>query len=188
MPIALGLDLGTTSISAVAVGEDGGLVAKTTKVHHADLKSLPTGHAEQSPAVILDAAIDALRDVGSKLREPPSCLGITGQMHGVVLIDEALQPLTNLITWQDKRSLELSAHGRSLARRVSRALRRSGYTSHRLHAIAGLSRGDALRTARSGTGSRRRAAFRRRRRLARCDAHFQCSDDRPHERCVNGRL
>lgn len=113
MPIALGLDLGTTSISAVAVGEDGGLVAKTTKVHHADLKSLPTGHAEQSPAVILNAAIDALRDVGSKLREPPSCLGITGQMHGVVLIDESLQPLTNLITWQDKRSLELSAHGRS---------------------------------------------------------------------------
>lgn len=113
MPITLGLDLGTTSISAVAVGDDGRLIAKATKAHHADLPNLPAGHAEQSPARILDVAIETLREVATALRERPTCLGITGQMHGVVLVDEALQPLTNLITWQDKRSLEANGIGRS---------------------------------------------------------------------------
>lgn len=113
MPIALGLDLGTTSISAVAVGADGKLVAKATMSHLADVKNLPAGHSEQSPTVIFEVAIRALREIASAVSESPSCLGITGQMHGVVLIDQALQPLTNLITWQDKRSLEAAGNARS---------------------------------------------------------------------------
>jgi len=106
MPIALGLDLGTTSISAVAVGDDGRLIAKATMSHRADVANLPAGHAEQSPAKILGVAIEMLREVASSLREPPTCLGITGQMHGVLFVDQSFEPLTNLITWQDKRSLE----------------------------------------------------------------------------------
>jgi sugar (pentulose or hexulose) kinase len=113
MPIALGLDLGTTSVSAVAVGDDGRLLAKATKAHHADVPGLPSGHAEQSPARILNVAVDTLREIAASLRVPPTCLGLTGQMHGVVLIDKTLQPRTNLITWQDKRSLEAAGNGRS---------------------------------------------------------------------------
>lgn len=111
MPIALGLDFGTTSISAVAVAEDGHLIARSTRHHQADVAGLPTGHAEQAPEQLLNAAYDALSGLVKSQREPPICLGMTGQMHGVLLADANLEPVTNLITWQDKRALERSDTG-----------------------------------------------------------------------------
>jgi sugar (pentulose or hexulose) kinase len=113
MPIALGLDLGTTSISAVALGDDGRLVARATKTHRAEVPNLPAGQAEQAPARIFEVAIESLRDVASALPEAPTCLGLTGQMHGAIFVDRSFEPLTNLITWQDKRSLESAGDGRS---------------------------------------------------------------------------
>ncbi|MGC1275090.1 MAG: FGGY family carbohydrate kinase [Planctomycetaceae bacterium] len=113
MSISLGLDFGTTSISAVAVAENGRLVARSTRQHRADVAGLPTGHAEQSSEPLLKAACDALAELIKGLSEPPICLGMTGQMHGVLLADANCRPLSNLITWQDKRSLERSDTGQT---------------------------------------------------------------------------
>ncbi|MBA3314331.1 MAG: hypothetical protein H0T47_13725 [Planctomycetaceae bacterium] len=131
MPVALGLDLGTTSISAVAVAQDGRLVGRVTKAHRADVSGLPSGHAEQSPTTILDVALEALREIADALTQTPVCLGITGQMHGVVLTDETLTPLSNLITWQDKRPLEIAGDGTTWLERFrslcnDAAVRRTG--------------------------------------------------------------
>ncbi|HEX6985009.1 MAG TPA: FGGY family carbohydrate kinase, partial [Planctomycetaceae bacterium] len=111
MPVALGLDFGTTSISAAAVAEDGRLVDRVTRPHRADVAGLPPGHAEQSPDLLLRTALDALAELAARLTEPPTCLGLTGQMHGVLPTDADGRPLTNLVTWQDKRSLEPTGHG-----------------------------------------------------------------------------
>jgi len=114
MPITLGLDFGTTSISAAAVATDGRLVARGMKTHRADVAGLLPGRAEQSPAALLNTALQLLAEIAVQLPEPAACLGLTGQMHGLVLADETLQPVGNLITWQDKRSLESDREGRTL--------------------------------------------------------------------------
>lgn len=116
MPITLGLDFGTTSISAAAVAEDGRLVARGTKTHRADVAGLPPGRAEQSPQLLLKAACELLTEVAARLPEPPVCLGLTGQMHGVLLADSVMRPVGNLITWQDRRSLEAADAGVPLDR------------------------------------------------------------------------
>jgi sugar (pentulose or hexulose) kinase len=103
---ALGLDLGTTSVSAVAIDADGRLLHAVTKHHHADVPDLPAGWAEQDPQVIRRTAEDVLRALSGHIEGEPVCLGLTGQMHGVLLLDFARRPLTRLITWQDRRALE----------------------------------------------------------------------------------
>jgi len=50
-------------------------------------------------------------------------LGVTGQMHGVAMVDETAKPLTSLVTWQDARgNRPCGATGRSYARELARRL------------------------------------------------------------------
>lgn len=106
MSAVLGLDLGTTSISAVAV-DASGQVLKTLTCHHAaDVAGLPPGHAEQDPVVLRQMAWQVLRELTSGLPHPLQALGLTGQMHGILLLDRSRRPLTRLMTWQDRRAVE----------------------------------------------------------------------------------
>lgn len=112
MRLALALDLGTTSTSVVAVDEQGVTRARCSRAHQADRTDVPAGCAEQDPLRHWDVALSLLRDVATQLAGVPECLAITGQMHGVLLTDAALNPLTRLVTWQDRRTLQLQADGR----------------------------------------------------------------------------
>lgn len=104
--IALGLDLGTTSIAVIAVDEAGNVVDVRGAAHGADVTGLPTGRAEQDVVRIREIAIRLLAEVARELPEPPVCLGVTGQMHGVVLLGADGRLRSNLITWQDRRANE----------------------------------------------------------------------------------
>jgi sugar (pentulose or hexulose) kinase len=104
MPLALALDLGTTSIAAAAAAEDGSLVAHVQEPNDSAIAGLPTGYAEQDPRRIEQIACQVLRRLADALPDKPHCLGITGQMHGGLAFDANRRPLTNLITWQDRRA------------------------------------------------------------------------------------
>src|SRR5258708_21325503 len=104
MSLALALDLGTTSIAAVAVAPDGQLTAHVQLPNDAAVPGLPPGHAEQNPLRIREIAWDALRRLAAGLSGKAACLGITGQMHGGLVVDSSRRPLTNLMTWQDRRA------------------------------------------------------------------------------------
>ena len=58
--LILGLDMGTTSISAVALNEAGRVIQAVTKTHHAAIEGLPTDYAEQNPERIRTTAFAAL--------------------------------------------------------------------------------------------------------------------------------
>lgn len=111
MPIATAIDLGTTSTAAVAIDETGQVVHMVRQAHGADVSGLSAGHAEQSPEHHWECAIRVLRELTRDLNDEPVCLGLTGQMHSVLLLNGNRRPLGNLITWQDRRANEKSADG-----------------------------------------------------------------------------
>jgi len=112
MKYFIGLDIGTTNIGAVLINSDNGELICSVNVKNdsnvifqSDKKSL---WAEQSPEIILKRVFDCLTDLKNRCSVPPreiGGIGITGQMHGMLLVDENKKPFTNLITWEDKRCL-----------------------------------------------------------------------------------
>jgi sugar (pentulose or hexulose) kinase len=61
--------------------------------------------------VLLDIASLTLQELVGRLAEPAICLGVTGQMHSLLLADSDLLPTADLITWQDRRALEPTDSG-----------------------------------------------------------------------------
>ncbi len=111
MALALGLDIGTTSLAAVAVAADGSVQALASCANDSAIPGLKDGRAEQDPARILSLAIELLAKLAQELPEAPQCLGLTGQMHGVLLADAELHRRTRLISWQDRRANQPSPEG-----------------------------------------------------------------------------
>jgi sedoheptulokinase len=116
----LGIDIGTTSVSAAILGEDGQVLYETSRPHLADSPA-PPGRAEQDPRALWRAAEDLAAGLPSHLRPGLRAVGVTGQMHGVVLLDPAGLPVGPLVTWQDQRCHEDDFAAR-LAERLGRPL------------------------------------------------------------------
>lgn len=117
--LVLGIDIGTTSISVVAIEETGQLRASTTRTHGAAVSHLPAGYAEQSPELLWQAVLAAVRQVMTEIGDghgsgKVAAIGVTGQMHSTLLLDEAGRPCSNVITWQDKRAAIHQQDGISL--------------------------------------------------------------------------
>jgi sugar (pentulose or hexulose) kinase len=108
MSLAFALDLGTTSLSAVAVSRDGRVVARLNRPNPAHRTGLAAGRAEQDPHALRSAAFAILKELVAAAPGNPMCLGLTGQMHGGLMVDRQRRPLTPLITWQDRRATEPS--------------------------------------------------------------------------------
>ena len=117
MDFFIGLDIGTSKISAVALDARGELTAMASRPNEADLSRTPPGRHEQSPARILGTAVDVLRALAERLESRASsvaAIGLTGQMHGALLADERLEPITPLATWRDHRADEPAGAGRTV--------------------------------------------------------------------------
>jgi len=113
MSIVLSLDIGTSKIAAVAFDcETRQLVEVVTAVNSATVSGLAPGRHEQDAAPIYDICLQLLRQLigcGAFPAAAVRTIAISGQMHGVLLVDRELRPLTNLITWCDQRASELTA-------------------------------------------------------------------------------
>jgi xylulokinase len=113
----LGIDVGTGGSRALVIDELGRVGASAT-VEHVPFASPQTGWAEQEPLDWWRAATEAVRAVlfsGEVTAEEIGCVGLTGQMHGAVLLDERDEPLRPAIIWCDLRT---EAQCRVLTERV----------------------------------------------------------------------
>lgn len=105
MKLCLGIDIGTTSTAAVVWDPDSGKAVEIMSAPHgAAVDGLPEHHAEQDADVLLESAKTMIGKVASRFGSAIQAVGVTGQMHGVVLVDEKLNPICNLVTWQDRRA------------------------------------------------------------------------------------
>ncbi len=113
----LGIDVGTGGSRAVVIDEVGRVVTSAT-IEHAPFDSPQTGWAEQDPRDWWRASAAAVRAVlanGEVRAEEIACIGLTGQMHGAVLLDEHDEVLRPAIIWCDVRT---DAQCREITRQV----------------------------------------------------------------------
>jgi D-xylulose kinase len=87
----VGIDSGTQSTKSVVINGDSGEVLASATHHHTMIEGLPAGHYEQDPAVWEKALKTSLKKAlaasGAKPQEVKA-LGISGQQHGFVPLDE----------------------------------------------------------------------------------------------------
>ena len=110
MAYCLGIDVSTTATKAVLADERGRAVAVASSEY--DLATPRPLWAEQDPRLWWRAAVDSISTLVSGSGIDPSAiraLGLTGQMHGLVLLDEAGDVLRPAILWNDQRAAEQCA-------------------------------------------------------------------------------
>jgi len=132
------IDIGTTKLCALALQvESLEPLAVYSIPNGADVAGLPEGFHEQVPVRLWDRVLDLLGQLLSDKavrREEVAAIGITGQMHGVLLVDAGLRPTTNLITWRDQRVLQADMPGCLDEARRAVGLDAAKRTGCRLHA------------------------------------------------------
>lgn len=93
----LGLDIGTTTISAVvADAENGNILASRTIKND----SVIAGTKLQNPEIIINKVLDIRNELVNEFA-PVTAIGVTGQMHGILYIDKNGNHVSPLYTWQD---------------------------------------------------------------------------------------
>ena len=102
----LGIDVGTGGTRALLVDETG-KVRHAFTAPHEDMRMEQPLWAEQRPENWWDAAQTAIRGVlgasgipGRDIRG----IGLSGQMHGLVMLDEADEVIRPALIWCDQRS------------------------------------------------------------------------------------
>ena len=87
----LGIDLGTSSAKAALVDEDGRMLAQHAEPY--PVFSHQPGWAESEPEAWWAAVVGCVRQVVGSTGLQPVAIGLSGQMHGLVLTDDAGQAL-----------------------------------------------------------------------------------------------
>lgn len=101
--IAIGLDLGTGGVRAIAVDLQGHLLAQQTQSY--PLLTPQPGWTEQHPSDWVAASLDALAAVVQQLEGHRAiALGLSGQMHGMVPLDAEGTVIRPAILWNDQRT------------------------------------------------------------------------------------
>lgn len=99
--LTLGIDIGTTTISFVVLDENQYFFVKTTQ-NDSFLKSSLAYEKIQDAHRILTIILQTIDEIIKKFPTIER-IGITGQQHGIVYLDEEGNLLTPLYTWQDGR-------------------------------------------------------------------------------------
>ncbi len=105
MGFVLGIDASTTATKAVLVDDSGAVRGIGTSEYGFEMPE--PGWSEQSPDLWWDGAVASIRSVLATTEvagKEIAAVGLTGQMHGLVLLDRADAVLRPAILWNDQRT------------------------------------------------------------------------------------
>ena len=105
MKYVIGVDLGTSATKTVLFDVNGKIIADASCEY--EMHQPHNGWAEQNPQDWYEAAIETLKKVVSESGVDAAdivSLGISGQMHGLVMLDEDCNVLRPSILWCDQRT------------------------------------------------------------------------------------
>ncbi|MBE4907853.1 xylulokinase [Bacillus luteolus] len=107
MKFVIGVDLGTSAVKVVLLNQSGEIVDEVSKEY--PLIQEKDGYSEQNPNEWIEKTTEALKELVEKFEGDVSSIegiSFSGQMHGLVLLDENRQVLRNAILWNDTRTTE----------------------------------------------------------------------------------
>jgi len=105
MNYLIGIDIGTSSTKTLMMDEAGRIVASAS--YEYPLYQPKNGWAEQDPEDWKNAALQTLQQVIKKSgvsKDAIAGIGLSGQMHGLVMLDAENKPIRSSIIWCDQRS------------------------------------------------------------------------------------
>lgn len=97
----IGIDVGTSGTKSVLMDQTGRVVKSCTREY--PMSQPHNGWAEQDPEDWWKAVAETLREI-SKETDNIAGIGLSGQMHGLVMLDEAGNVLRPAILWCDQRT------------------------------------------------------------------------------------
>ena len=107
MKYVIGVDLGTSAVKILLVNQDGNVTREVSKP--LNLIQEKTGYSEQNPQDWVDQTVAGLSDLMKKFDGNPEAIegiSFSGQMHGLVLLDENDDVLRPAILWNDTRTTQ----------------------------------------------------------------------------------
>jgi xylulokinase len=99
--VLIGLDVGTGGARAVAVDDSGEIVAEASSEY--PLHTPRPGWTEQDPEDWWEGAKEVLARVAAEVGEVGG-IGLTGQMHGSVFLDDSDRVIRPALLWNDQRT------------------------------------------------------------------------------------
>jgi xylulokinase len=134
----LGIDLGTSGVKAVLIDENGAIVGEASAP--LTLSRPRPLWSEQDPAAWWHATENAVGTLKSRHSlEAVAGIGLSGQMHGAVLLDDNDQVLRPAILWNDGRASAACAEleqREPASRRITGNLAMPGFTAPKLIWVA----------------------------------------------------
>lgn len=97
----IGIDIGTSSTKSVVFDENGNPLLSSS--YEYEIISPSPGYSEENPLDWLNATIKSIKDI-TKQYPIIEGIGLSGQMHGLVLLDKNDRILRNSIIWCDNRT------------------------------------------------------------------------------------
>ena len=107
MAYFLGIDSSTTGVKALLIDETGGVVGSATT--ELPISTPQPLWSEQDPADWWDSTVQSIRQALSDANltgDDIAAIGLTGQMHGLTILDEAGEVLRPAMLWNDQRTGE----------------------------------------------------------------------------------
>jgi xylulokinase len=128
----IGLDLGTSGLKGVLIGEDQTVLAEASAP--LTVQRPAEGWSEQSPSDWISAAEAVLDQLSAKGLGAVLGIGLSGHMHGATLLDASDEVLRPCILWNDTRAHEEAAEldGDPMFRRVTGNIVFPGFTAPKL--------------------------------------------------------
>jgi xylulokinase len=128
----IGLDLGTSGLKGILIGEDQEVLAEATSP--LTVSRPAEGWSEQAPSDWISAAEAVLDQLGARGLGSVRGMGLSGHMHGATLLDTGDEVLRPCILWNDTRSHEEAAEldGDPMFRRLTGNIVFPGFTAPKL--------------------------------------------------------
>lgn len=117
MGVFLGIDIGTSAVKVLALSGEGAIVGRARRAYPTSAPE--TNWAEQSPDDWWAAVATAVSEVVAAAG-PVDGVGLSGQLNGFVLLDDAERPIGDAVIWLDLRAQAEAAelarfHGAAIA-------------------------------------------------------------------------
>src|SRR5260370_14512124 len=111
--IFIGIDCGTQSTKTIALDWGSGQILASAQKAYGFVPNLPPGAMEQDPKDWIEAAEQSIGEATAKLRalkDEVREIGVSGQQHGRVVLDQEDQLVRPAQLWNDPTTSSHSAH------------------------------------------------------------------------------